>query len=115
MANISLMSMLIDTVEYGEWKTGQRMEGVIFAANTFRAKLAMAIGGAFGAYGLAWVKYVPNIAQTTETVNGIHLLFSLVPGILSLLATIPYFFYGLTEQRYEIILKEIIEQRKENK
>ena len=113
MANISLMSMLMDTVEYGEWKTGQRLEGVIFSLNTFRAQLAGAIGAALGAYGLAAVKYVPNVVQTTETRDGIHLLFSLVPGILSLLATVPYFFYDLTEQRYETILKEVIAKRKE--
>lgn len=113
MANISLMSMLIDTVEYGEWKTGQRMEGVIFAANTFRAKMSMAIGGALGAYSLAAIKYVPNVTQTAETIKGIHLLFSLVPGVLSILAMLPYFFYDLTEKRYEVILKEVIERRKE--
>lgn len=115
MANISLMSMLIDTVEYGEWKTGRRLEGVIFSLNTFRAQLSMGIGGALGAYGLAAVKYVPNVAQTTETVKGIHLLFSLVPGVLSLFATMLYLCYDLTEKRYEIILKEVIERRKENK
>jgi GPH family glycoside/pentoside/hexuronide:cation symporter/probable glucitol transport protein GutA len=115
MANISLMSMLIDTVEYGEWKTGRRLEGVIFSLNTFRAQLSMGIGGALGAYGLAAVKYVPNVAQTTETVSGIHLLFSLVPGVLSLFATALYLFYDLTEKRYEIILKEVVERRKENK
>lgn len=111
MANISLMSMLIDTVEYGEWKTGQRSEGIIFAANTFRAKLSGAIGGAIGAYGLAAINYVPNIAQTPETLQGIHQLFTIVPGALSLLATLPYFFYDLTEKKYAAILEEVIARR----
>ena len=113
MANISLMSMLIDTVEYGEWKTGKRLEGVIFAANTFRAKMSLAIGGALGAYSLAAIKYVPNVEQAPETLKGIHLLFSLVPGVLSLLAMMPYFFYNLTEKRYETILKEVVARREE--
>jgi Na+/melibiose symporter-like transporter len=111
MANISLMSMLMDTVEYGEWKTGKRLEGVIFSLNTFRAQLSGAIGGAMGAYALAAVKYVPNVAQTPQTIRGIHFFFALVPGILSLLATVPYFFYDLTEERYETILKEVVARR----
>jgi GPH family glycoside/pentoside/hexuronide:cation symporter/probable glucitol transport protein GutA len=111
MANISLMSMLIDTVEYGEWKTGKRSAGIVFAANTFRAKLSGAIGGALGAYGLAAVKYVPNVAQTTNTLEGMHLFFSLIPGVLSLMATMPYFFYDLTKEKYETILKEVVEKR----
>lgn len=114
MANISLMSMLMDTVEYGEWKTGQRLEGVIFSLNTFRAQLAGAIGAALGAYTLAAVKYVPNVAQSQEAIKGIHLFFSLVPGILSLLATVPYMFYDLTENRYEVILQELVARRKES-
>jgi Na+/melibiose symporter-like transporter len=111
MANISLMSMLLDTVEYGEWKTGQRSAGVIFAANTFRAKLSGAIGGAIGAYGLAAIKYVPNVVQTPETVQGMHLLFTIVPGSLSLLATIPYFFYSLSEKKYATVLEEVVARR----
>lgn len=111
MANISLMSMLLDTVEYGEWKAGCRSEGIIFAANTFRAKLSGAIGGAIGAYGLSAIKYIPNIPQTAETIQGMHSLFTVIPGVLSLLATLPYFFYNLTERRYSEILNELVVRR----
>ena len=31
-ANISLASMVADCVEYGEWKTGKRSEGMIFSS-----------------------------------------------------------------------------------
>ena len=42
-ANISLASMVADCVEYGEWKTGKRSEGMIFSSNIFKTKLASAI------------------------------------------------------------------------
>ncbi|MFA5688724.1 MAG: glycoside-pentoside-hexuronide (GPH):cation symporter [Kiritimatiellales bacterium] len=111
-ANIALMSMLIDTVEYGEWKTGRRSGGIIFAMNTFKTKVAGAIGGALGAYGLAAIHYIPNVEQTEFTIKGMHLLFTLLPGALSLLAMLPFCFYDLTEERYDCILNELLERRK---
>lgn len=111
VANIALMSMLLDTVEFGEWKTGRRSEGLIFAANTFRAKVSGAIGGAIGAYALAFINYVPNVDQTEQTIHGMHLFFTLVPAALSLLALAPFFFYELTEARYREIMDELLKRR----
>ena len=87
-ANISLASMVADCVEYGEWKTGKRSEGMIFSSNIFKTKLASAIGGALCGYVLAFVGYKANVAQTVETLKGIHLMYSIVPGIIAILSII---------------------------
>lgn len=100
-------SMLADTVEYGEWKTNERSEGIIFSANIFKTKVASAIGGAMGALVLGWTGYIPNIAQSTSTLNGIHLAFTFIPGILVLVALIPLRKYDLSEAKYNKILEEI--------
>ncbi|WP_245238250.1 MFS transporter [Paenibacillus etheri] len=31
-------SMLADTIEYGEWKTGMRTEGLVYSAGSFGSK-----------------------------------------------------------------------------
>ena len=42
-------SMLMDTVEYTEWKTVKRAKGIIFVTYSFVQKLAIAAaGGALG-------------------------------------------------------------------
>ena len=104
---ITLTSMVSDCVEYGEWKTGKRSEGMIFSSNIFKTKLASAIGGALCGYVLAFVGYKANVAQTVETLKGIHLMYSIVPGIIAILSIISLRRYNLNEEEYEAILEDL--------
>ncbi|WP_240839840.1 MFS transporter [Acidaminobacter sp. JC074] len=104
---ISQNTMVIDCVEYGEYKTGNRAEGMVFSMNIFKTKVAAAVGGMIGAFGLEWIGYVRNAVQTTATKDGMHMVFTLVIGILSLLAIIPLRSYTLTEDKYQEIVKKI--------
>lgn len=106
LTEVARTSMLADTVEYGEWKTGKRSEGIVFSSNIFKTKVASAIGGAVGAYALGVIGYIPNAVQSEFTLNGIHLAFTIVPGILALIALIPLYKYDLTEEKYNQILFE---------
>ncbi|SET09168.1 glycoside-pentoside-hexuronide (GPH):cation symporter [Anaerobranca gottschalkii] len=106
-SNIAMTSMLADCVEYGQWKTGNRAEGMVFSTNIFKTKLASAIGGALGAATLHISGYVPEVAQTKATLDIIHLFFTLVPGLICLLALLPLFNYDLTEQEYSKILTQL--------
>lgn len=44
--------MLVDTVDYGEWKLGYRSESIIFSMQTFMVKFATAFGGLITGWGL---------------------------------------------------------------
>lgn len=109
IAEIVRNSMLADTVEYGQWKTGTRSEGMVFSTNIFKTKVASALGGAMGAFLLGAIGYIsiPGAAQSAATLNGIHYAFTLVPGALSLFALIPLLKYNLTEEKYKEILNEM--------
>ena len=106
-ANISLASMVADCVEYGEWKTGKRSEGMIFSSNIFKTKLASAIGGALCGYILAFVGYKANMIQNTATLNGIHIMYSIIPGIIAVVSILSLRRYNLTEREYEAILEDL--------
>lgn len=106
-SNIIMTSMIADCVEYGQWKTGNRAEGMVFSTNIFKTKLASAIGGALGAYTLHFAGYVPDMEQSIETLNIIHMFFTLIPGIIAAFSLIPLFNYELTEKRYNDILEEL--------
>lgn len=106
-ANISLASMVADCVEYGEWKTGKRSEGMIFSSNIFKTKLASAIGGALCGYILAFVGYKANMIQNTATLNGIHIMYSIIPGIIAVGSILSLRRYNLTEREYEAILEDL--------
>jgi len=45
-----LFTRLADTVDYGEWKSGVRTQGLLTAASAFGVKFGMGIGGALAAW-----------------------------------------------------------------
>lgn len=46
-----------DSVEYGEWKTGVRSEGLVFSAQSFGCKVGMGLGNVLIGALLSWGKY----------------------------------------------------------
>jgi sugar (glycoside-pentoside-hexuronide) transporter len=104
-------SMLSDTVDYSEWKTGKRSEGIIFSLNSFAIKVGQALAGGLAGFLLTAINYVPNAAQSAETLTGLNVIFSLVSAIGFM---IPIFFlhrYNLTEEKYKNIILELEERR----
>jgi GPH family glycoside/pentoside/hexuronide:cation symporter len=60
---INFWSIVPDTVEYGEWRTGVRAEAFVFGFVTLIQKIALGASSAFlGAY-LGWAGYVANQPQ----------------------------------------------------
>jgi GPH family glycoside/pentoside/hexuronide:cation symporter/probable glucitol transport protein GutA len=100
-------AMIADSIEYMQWKTGKRSEGIIFSTQTFLAKITTAIGGFAGGMALTLINYVPNAEQSPEALTGIFWLITLLPGIGGLLALIPLYFYELNEIRHGEILAEL--------
>jgi melibiose permease/lactose/raffinose/galactose permease len=131
---------LANTVEYNEWKTGVRAEGIIFSARPFITKLGYAVIQlmALAIYLLTGVREFTNqisdlenaaakglgAAQKSEAIKAVlagvpagksTALLACVTILPSLLAIASYYFYAkkftITEDRYEQILAELKERR----
>jgi glucuronide carrier protein len=101
-----------DTVEYGEYVTGERVEGMSYALFSFARKCGQALGGAIPAFVLAASGYVPNLAnQSADSVSGIYAAMTLIPASLLGLTLLGFIFYPLTERRYAEILAGIQARR----
>ena len=75
-------SLMADVDDYGEWKTGKRITGISFSGNIFFLKLGLAIAGAMVGFLLSWYGYDAGAkAQSANAINGIVLLFTVIPGI----------------------------------
>lgn len=107
VANVVSVSMLADTVEYNEWKTGIRPEGVIFASCTLVLKLGGAISSAISGLVLTVSGYVANVEQTPLALTGILFLITLIPVAVKLLAMGLMYFYPLDEATYASILEDL--------
>ncbi len=104
IANIVTYSMISDSVEYLELKTGERAEGICFAMQTFINKIGMAIGAAVTCFALGWAHIDADNAITYSiagNAQGLDLLFALsvlVPAVSMIICVIPLFFYKFNEK-----------------
>jgi GPH family glycoside/pentoside/hexuronide:cation symporter len=110
-----LWTMLADTADYSEWKTGRRSTGLVFSAATFAQKAGWGIGGALAGWLLYLFKFVPNIAQSATSVLGIKLMISIIPGILYMTCAIFLFFYTIDKKTCEVMQIELDKRRVEEK
>ena len=110
--NIVVWALEADTVEYGEWKTGVRTEGITYALFSFTRKSGQAVGGALAAYALALGGYKSGgVAQTPEAVFGIQFAAGALPAVMTILAVLVMTKYTLTDAKHAEILKEIQARR----
>lgn len=104
---------LADTVDYGEWKTGQRNESVVFSMQTFVVKLASAISVLISGIGIDVIGLDVNASQQTpESLLGLRILMTLVP-IVGFVVSLGYFTkkYKLTEAETKRIAEELAKKR----
>ena len=112
--------MIGDTIDYMEWKTGERNEGVSFSVLTFVGKLTGSISGTLGNFLLPIIglSFVQISATETMTVKAYEYtdtliwgMFTLAPAILGLLPLIPYIWYDLTGDKLQQVREEMAERR----
>ena len=103
-----------DVVDYGEWKFGRRTTALAFSAAMFSQKLGLAVGSGVGGWLLAYYGFKPNVNPSDETLDGIKVMFSILPGIFGIANGLILVFYKLTEDQLEVITAELAEQRKED-
>jgi GPH family glycoside/pentoside/hexuronide:cation symporter len=101
-------ALVSDAVEYGEWKTGKRSEGVIYSFFTFFRKVSAAVAGFVPGMVLGLVGYVPNAVQSAKAIAGIKGLMFIYPGFFALLTIIVMgLFYRLSDNRFKEIVAEL--------
>ena len=93
-------SLLSDSVDYGEWKTGVRAAGLLTAVGAaFCLKAGSGLGGALPAWIMEASGYVPNVEQSAGALRGIELGLIWLPAACFALSIIPVWFYN----RFELL------------
>ncbi|TDL57511.1 MFS transporter [Paenibacillus dendritiformis] len=90
-----MYAMLADTVDYGEWRSGVRAQGLLTASSSFGVKFGMGFGGALAAWVLAIGHYVPNQEQAASGLAAIQFNFVWIPFICFMLCVGLLLFYRL--------------------
>ncbi|MFC0469302.1 MFS transporter [Halalkalibacter kiskunsagensis] len=107
----SIFAMLADTIEYGEWKSGVRTEGLVYSAGSFGTKVGMGLGAAMMGWALSFGGYVGGVAEQSASANTTLIaLFVYLPLVFSIIQIIFLYFYKL-DKEYPQILKELQERK----
>lgn len=115
LAMIVMWALEGDTVEYGEWRSGVRIEGLNYSVFSFMRKCGQALGGSIPAFLLAASAYVPNVAvQSPAVVRTIQQGVALVPAIAFAAAFLIMLFYPLSDRRFLELVEEIKMRRQQS-
>ena len=105
-------SVLSDSVDYGEWKSGIRSPGLLTAIGAaFCLKAGGGLGGAFPMWVMQACGYVPDVEQTATSLKGIEVGFVWLPTVFFTLSALPVFFYKKYEMMEPKIHAELDQRR----
>lgn len=100
----TMWAMVSDTIDYGEWKTGFRTEGLINSACSFGYKIGNGIGSALLGVILEIGGYVGTATvQTSSALFSIEICFVWISIVIYVLGLIIIKFYNLDNEFENII------------
>ncbi len=111
-AHVLPWAILPDAIEWYEYKTGERHEGMFYSITTLARKITSA--GTVPLIGLVLeiTGYQPNLAQqSVEAVKGIKMVIGPIPAILLALGIFIAYKYPLDRQDFTKIVEELKKRR----
>ena len=104
-----------DCAEYGQYKSGINAKGITFAIQTFSVKITGAISSALALFLLGLFSWVTveaesfeelaasGIVQSAEALNGLWIVYALVPVVGMIISTFFYLGYKLNDKDVQIM------------
>jgi GPH family glycoside/pentoside/hexuronide:cation symporter len=95
-------SMMPDVIEFDEWETGERREGIFYGFMVFLQKSGIAVAIWFVGVALAWSGYitptdaVPQPVQPEGALNAIRMFVGPVPAAILALSLVVAYFYPIS-------------------
>jgi len=106
-----------DCAEYGQYKSGISAKGITFAIQTFSVKITGAVSSSLALFLLGLFSWVSveaesfeqlaamNIHQSLTALNGLWIVYALVPVIGMIISTFFYLGYKLNDKDVQIMAK----------
>ena len=106
-----------DCAEYGQYKSGISAKGITFAIQTFSVKITGAVSSSLALFLLGlfgWISVeaesfeqlaAMNIQQSPAALNGLWVVYALIPVIGMLISTFFYLGYKLNDKDVQIMAK----------
>jgi len=115
-AHVLPWSILPDAVEWDEWQTGERHEGIFYSLVTLFQKIASSIAIPLTLLILDVTGYVPNAAeQPTSALTGIRIMIGPIPAVLLITGILFAALYPLSRKEFTRIVQDLEVRRASKK
>jgi glycoside/pentoside/hexuronide:cation symporter, GPH family len=108
---VLVWAIYTDVADYGEWHFGRRTTGLAFATAMFAQKLGISIGGGVAGWLLGIYGFQADAVQSGNTLMGLRVLFSVLPGLFAAANGIVLLWYPLSDSMVRKIEEELAERR----
>jgi GPH family glycoside/pentoside/hexuronide:cation symporter len=111
-AHVLPWAIIPDAIEWGEWKTGERHEGMFYSLVTLIRKAATSLAVPAVGLILQLTGYIPNAAhQPRSAVMGIRVVIGPIPAVLLCMGILFAILYPLSREEYTTIAQELERRR----
>ena len=94
---------MIQCMDYGEWKTGVRVEAMMNSVNGFASKVGAGIASGLLGVLMGAAGFISGAeTQSTSALTAIRMGYSIVPAILCIIMLVILHFYDLEKKQGEI-------------
>ncbi|MBC2607340.1 MFS transporter [Pelagicoccus albus] len=99
-------SAIAEAVDYGHFKNGERVSGLAFGGISFCQKAGGAFAGLVVGLLLSYFGYEKDVVQSENTLKGIALMLTVIPGFFHALLGVMMYKYKITDQFYDNMVEE---------
>ena len=115
--NAAVFGMVGDVVEYGQWKSHIRSEGLVFAGSSIGTKVGSGLTSAAMTSLLAAAGYISSTTsgavQPESALNMIVRIYEIGPLLIAGLAAVVLIFYKL-DKEYDSIMSDLMVREANN-
>ncbi len=109
--DVVLPSIQADVIDYDEFRTGERKEGVYFAVWHLAAKMATGVAAGMVGFVLQGVGFEANAEQTPATTEAIRIVMSAFPLTVYGAGTLLFWFFRMSKQEHADVLAALEARR----
>jgi GPH family glycoside/pentoside/hexuronide:cation symporter len=111
-AHVLPWSIVPDAIEWDEWQTGERHEGMFYSLVTLMQKVASSVAIPLALLVLDFTGYVPNaVQQPASALLGIRIVVGPIPAALLCAGILFAIVYPLSRERHAQICQELERRR----
>lgn len=109
--NLMQKEMEAETVDYVEWKTGTRVEGIMLSIMSFTGKIENSVSSSIGLAILGYTGYIAHtegsLIQNAATNKALFFMTTILPAIGYLLMLIPMAFYNISGKSHHQMIEDL--------